>query len=39
MSYILLCDHGGIRTPNQRSRNPLFYPIELRGLPKKFWQM
>lgn len=22
---------GGIRTPNQRSRNPLLYPVELRA--------
>lgn len=29
--FFRLCDLGGIRTPNRRSRNPLFYPVELRS--------
>ncbi len=28
----LICDPGRVRTCNQRSRNPPFYPVELRGL-------
>ena len=28
----LLCDSGGIRTPNHQSRNLIFYPVELRSL-------
>jgi hypothetical protein len=26
-----LSDPGGIRTPNRWSRNPIFYPVELRS--------
>ena len=31
ISIILFCDSGGIRTPNQQSRNLPFYPVELRS--------
>ena len=27
----IFCDSGGIRTPNQQSRNLPFYPVELRS--------
>ncbi len=29
---MVICDFGGVRTPNPRSRNPIFYPVELRSL-------
>ena len=28
---MVLCDPGGIRTPNRQSRNLIFYPVELRS--------
>lgn len=31
LCILFLRDPEGIRTPNQRSRNPLFYPVELRS--------
>ena len=27
----VICDRGRIRTLNPRSRNPIFYPVELHG--------